>query len=77
MLCSVIFLRSVRGALRSLESDGEDIVVGLKLFNDLLSLRGITFEKYIGDAGLSLLEDNVLELLHVPSDSSEDLEAVR
>lgn len=37
----------------------------------------VSLEEDVGDACLSLLKDNVLELLHVPLGFSEDAEAVR
>ena len=50
--------------------------MGNKLLSDSSSLSEISSESDIGNACLSVLEDDVFELLHVPAGSSENLEAV-
>ena len=60
----------------SLEGDGKNVLVGEQLGPDGVSKTGISLEEHVGDASLTLLENNVLQLLHVPVDRGEDLEAV-
>ena len=50
--------------------------MGNKLLSDSSSLSEISSESDIGNACLSILEDDVFELLHIPAGSSENLEAV-
>ena len=42
----------------------------------MVNLGEVSREEDIGDASLTLLEHNILELLHIPANRGEDLEAV-
>ena len=48
------------------------MLVGEQLGLDGVSETGISLEEHVGDAGLTLLENNVLQLLDVPAGRGEN-----
>ncbi len=58
------------------ECNIDDVLVLLDFSNSLLNARVIASELDVNNARLAALEDNVLKLLHVPIEFSEDSEDV-